>query len=388
LLSWKELPLNKLKKIHIFTFLVLLFFSLLGFLALFIEKEEKYFSHPISSEYNKLAVISVDGFPFDKKFFKEISLDEIIEKSMVFKLKIKEYKNPPIFWTEISTGFPPEVNGFLNLKTYKLKLIKNDIYPLPLSFILEKLKIAKESISTSGIRKKRTFWEISSFFGRYTISLNWWASWQPLDKSCEIISNLYFIKALKGEKGDEIQLVEKLNLMNENIPKGLEWNKLVFKALKEKINNYALISVYFPGIDVQMEEMKKGNQIEVLENSKYLEENFKIIKSSVDFLIEKNYKIIFISYSGRDRKFWGWGFIYPNLKNMKSQENVSPYSITPTILKILNLPISKKFPSKPISVPFDTFEEFYINDYPPIEVEKKSFSSPPLEELKSLGYLQ
>ncbi len=388
LLSWKEIPFNKLRRINLFALSVLLLFSILGSIAIFLKSEKEFEPIAVKSNYNKLAVIAVDVFPLNNKLFEEISLKDKIEKSMIFKLKIKEYKDPPIFWTEISTGFPPEENGFLSLKTYKLPFIEKDLYPLPLSFILEKLKIAKESISTSGVRKKRSFWEISSLFGRHSLSLNWWASWQPLENSCQVISNLYFIKALKGEKGNEYQIIEPIDLKKENLPKGFQWNKFVFDTLKERIKDYSLITIYFPGIDVQVEEMKKENVFNFFENSKYIEENFQIIKNTIELLIERNFKIIFISYSGRNKDLWGWGFLYPNQKNMEVQENISPYSITPTILKILNLPISKKFPEKPIQIPFETFEEYYIEDYQPIEREKSQISPPPLEELKSLGYLQ
>lgn len=388
LLSWKEMPFNKLKKINLFTLFVLLFLSISGAIVIFLKKEKDFKPVAVQSNYSKLAVIAVDAFPLNYKLFEEISLKDKIEESMIFKLKIKEYKSPPIFWTEVSTGFPPEENGFLSLKTYKLPFIEKDIYPLPLSFILEKMKLAKESISTSGVRKRRSFWEISSLFGRFSLSLNWWASYQPLENSCEVISNLYFIRALKGEKGNEYQLIEPIDLKNENLPKGYQWNKFVFDTLKENIKDYSLITIYFPGIDVQVEEMKKENVFYFFENSKYIEKNFQIIKNAIELLIDKGFKIIFISYSGRNKDLWGWGFIYPNQKNMKIKEYISPYSITPTILKILNLPISKKFPEKPIQIPFETFEEYYMEDYQPLKKEKTQISPPPLEELKSLGYLQ
>lgn len=388
LLSWKEIPYKKFKKIYLFTFLILLVLSLTGLTFLFFKKTPEVQKNiAISSEYEKISVIGVDGLPQSEKIFKEIGLEETIKNSRIFNLKIKEYKSPPIFWTEVSTGFPPEINGFLNLKTYKLPLIKENIYPLPLSFIFEDSGIAKESISTSGVRKKRTFWEISSLFGRYALSLNWWASWEPLEQ-CELISNLYFIKSLKGEKGKEYKLLEPVDFENLDIPDGLKWNKFVFEALKKKINNQALITIYLPGLDVQIEDAKKGDHNAFFENSKYISENFKIIKDTIFFLIEKNYKIIFISYSGRNPKPWGWGFVYPDEKKLKIKEEISIYSLTPSILKILNLPISEKFPEKPFSIPFDTKEETYIRDYPPVEERGILISRPPIEELKSLGYLQ
>lgn len=389
LLTWKEIPLKIFKKIYISTFLILVIFSLLG-LILFSKKsrQERTKNIPIPHNFEKIAFIGVDCFPNSENLFEEISLKKIIDSSMVFKLKIKEYKNPPIFWTEISTGFPSNINGFLSLKTYKLPLIKENLYPLPLSFFFEKLGIAKETIKTSGVRKKRTFWEISSLYYRYSLSLNWWASWEPIEPSGELISNLYFIKLLKGEKGNEYKLVEPPDLSSEELPIGYKWNKYVFEVLNKKLKDQALITVYFPGLDVQIEDMKNKTPDILLENSKYIYDNFKIIKDTIEILIEKNYKIIFVSYSGRNKEFWGWGFIYPNLKKLKLEKEVSIYSITPTILKILNLPISLKFQEKPISIPFDLFEEFYIDDYPPFEKKISTFSHPPLEELKSLGYLQ
>ncbi|MEJ5166854.1 MAG: hypothetical protein WHV67_07480, partial [Thermoanaerobaculia bacterium] len=149
-----------------------------------------------------------------------------------------------------------------------------------------------------------------------------------------------------------------------------------------------LVAIYYPGIDVQMEEIKKGNPENIFENSRYLEENFKIIKESLQFLKNKNYKILFISYSGRMKEVWGWGFIYPDERKIKKLEGVSVYSLSPTILKILNLPLSKKFSQKPLPLPFEAFEPKYIEDYPPARGEKNLFSPPPLEELKSLGYIQ
>lgn len=388
LLSWKEIPQINLKKIYTLTLLFFIILGFSGFLSLLIKQKPPTEKVPVESKFNKLAVIGVDGIPFKEDFLEEIKINEILESSMAFKLKVKDYKNPPIFWTEISTGFPPEINGLLNLKTYKLPLIKENIYPLPLSFLLQKISLAEESISTRGVRKKRTFWEISSLYGRHTISLNWWASWEPLEESGELISNMYFIKALSGEKGKEYQLLEPLDFENQDLPAGYKWNWLVYETMKEKVKDQALVCLYYPGIDVQMEEIRKGNMEILLENVKYLQENFKIIKNSIDFFKEKNYKILFISYSGRSKEIWGWGFLYPNLKNLKFQEEISIYSIAPTILKILNLPISKKFYQKNIELPFESGENYYINDYPPLEKKPSTFYPPPLEELKSLGYLK
>lgn len=388
LLSWREIPYKKLKKIHIYTILILIILSFFGLFLFFSKKDHYQEKVAIQPEHHKLAVLAIDGLPLKENFLEEISLKEILENSFVFEMKIEEYKSPPVFWTEVSTGFPPEANGLLNLKSYKLPLIKKNIYPLPLSFFLEKISLAKESLSTSGARKKRTFWEISSLYGRHTISLNWWASWEPLEESGELISNLYYIKALNGEKGREYKLIEPIEIKNENLPRGYKWNKIVFDTLLEKVKDQDLVSIYYPGIDVQMEEIKKGDPENIFENSKYLEENLKIIKKSLEFLKEKNYKILFLSYSGRMKEVWGWGFLYPNEKNMKKIEGVSIHSISPTILKILNLPLSKKFPQKPLSLPFEEFEPQYIEDYPPAREEKTFFSPPPLEELKSLGYIQ
>lgn len=389
LLTWKEIPIKIFKKIYLFTLLTLVIFSLLG-LILFLKKSGKdnIKNIPIPHNFEKIAFIGVDCFPISENLFEEISLKNIIDSSMVFKLKIKEYKNPPIFWTEISTGFPSNINGFLSLKTYKLPLVKENVYPLPLAFFFEKFGIAKETITTSGVRKKRTFWEISSLYFRYSLSLNWWASWEPIEPSSELISNLYFIKLLKGEEGDEYKLIIPPEVSFEELPTGYKWNKYVFEVLNKKLKDQALITVYFPGLDVQIEDMKNKTADILLENSKYIYDNFKIIKDTIKILIEKNYKIIFISYSGRNKDLWGWGFIYPNIKKLKMEKEVSVYSITPTILKILNLPISLKFEERPIPVPFDLFEEYYIDDYPPFEKKIFTFSHPPLEELKSLGYLQ
>ncbi len=387
-LSWKEIPTLKIRRVYYLTFIVLLGISLLVFFIYSKEEKIENLKIPISPVYKPLAVLAVDGLPFSKEIFKGAEIEKFFQNSLIFNLKLDKFKSPPVFWTEISTGFPPEINGFLNLKTYKLPFIKEDIYPLPLSFFFEKLKISKESISTMGGRKKRTFWEVSSLYGRYTLSLNWWASWQPLEQSVELISNLYFIKELKGEKGIEYNLLNPKEFEKNETPTGFKWNKFVFDSLKYHFKKQALITLYYPGLDVQMEEIKRGGLKEALENFEYLKENLDILKSTLNFFEENKYKIILISYSGRSEDNWAWGFIYPKERNIKIEEVVSKYSIFPTILKILNLPISLKFKEKPLPLPFETPESIYIRDYPSIKEKKPIITSPPLEELKSLGYLQ
>lgn len=387
-LSWREIPLNfpfRAKKI-----IFLIFISVFGILIFFAFKENKIeeISVPISKNFNKLAFIGFDGFPRSEKLLEEFGISPILKESLVFELNLKEKINPPIFWTEVSTGFKSIENGFLNLKVYKLPFIKNEIYPLPLAFIFEKFGIAKESISVKGSRKKRTFWEISSYFGRHTISLNWWTSWEPIDPSGELISNIYFIKILKKEKSKEYKFLNEFDFEVKEGPFGFLWNQAVFEATKKYFKNQDLFTAYFPGLDVQMEEIKKGEIEKIMENSKFIEENLKILKDLIDFFKDKNYKILFLSYSARMKEVWGWGFLYPNLKNLKLNEKISHLSIAPTILKALNLPLSEKFSFKPIPLPFNESMEYYIKDYPAPERKFYPGTKVPFEELKSLGYLK
>lgn len=346
---------------------------------------------PLDPLDKPLAVIAVDALearPVPGNF---PVLNDILANGLHVDVRVDGRPSPPVFWTQAATGFPPEANGILSLQAWRLPLVGRALYPLPLSRLFSALGIAEESLASTSGRKKPSFWELASWAGRPSLCVNWWSSWTPKDRGAQVVSNLFLIQKLRGQTGTECQPADLCRMSYSRYQpasEGALWDALVMETLTKTGQGRALVTAYFPGLDVSLFQARALTLEQGLVLSGGLTPSLLAIETGLADLKAKGYRILLVGFSGRQEKPWAWAVFYPVEKEVQNAGAASPLDLMPTILHALNMPMAQDLPGRVLPMPWIITSEQIIPAYPDLSGPRTASGRPPIKELRSLGYLQ
>lgn len=350
-----------------------------------------------------LAVLAVDGLdldalaPSDEFPWRPLDalpvLKAVITEGATVPLTLGGVQSPPVFWTRVATGFPPDENGIVSLAAWRLRGIDRNLYPLPLAGFFHALGLAQETLASTAERKKPAFWELASWAGRSSVCVNWWSSWPPKDPHVGVVSNLYLVQRLKGKEAMERQHAEVIGRpSDEHIGRwpseGPRWDDLAFQHLQELLPGSALATAYFPGLDVDLYNLRHAGLMDGIVLSAGLVAGLGNINQALDRMTREGFRILLIASTGRREEPKAWAVFYPVEGKADARANAGPEDLFPTILHALGMPVPQNIRGRSISVPWDLPVPKSIPAYPDLEAEPAATTRPPIEELRSLGYIQ
>ena len=346
---------------------------------------------PLSPLEKPLAVFAVDALEAKSIPGDFPVLNEILANGGLIDFRVDGRPSPPVFWTQAATGFPPEVNGIVSLQAYHLPFIARALYPLPMAGLFSTLGIARESLASTAERKKPAFWELASWAGRPSACVNWWSSWSPKDPGVEVVSNLFLIQKLRGLTGTQCQPAELCRIEYSGNPTGAEgarWDELTWEAVAKTGQRKALATAYFPGLDVSLFQARALTLAQGLDLSKDLTPSLTAIESALADFKARGYRILLISFSGRQEKPWAWAAFFPVEKASGAAGGATALDLLPTILHTLEMPAARDLPGRVLPTPWISSNEQIIPGYPGLSAARTAAGRTPIEELRSLGYLQ
>lgn len=350
-----------------------------------------------------LAVIAVDGLDLDalvppgelswRPLEALPTLKSVIMEGATVPLTLEDAQSPPVFWTQVATGFPPDKNGIVSLAAWRLRGIGRNLYPLPLAGLFHAVGLADETLASTAERKKPAFWELASWAGRSSVCVNWWSSWPPKDPNVGVVSNLYLIQRLKGKDAVEYQHAEVIGRpVDETIGhrqlEGPRWDELAFQHLRELLPGSALATAYFPGLDVDLYNLRRADLMDGIVLSSSLIADLGNINQVLDRMTKEGFRILLIASTGRREEQKAWAVFYPVEGKAAAPAGAGPEDLFPTILHALGMPLPQNIRGRSIAVPWDLPAPKSIPAYPGLEAEPAATTRPPVEELRSLGYLQ
>ena len=346
---------------------------------------------PLSPLEKPLAVFAVDALEAKSIPDNFPVLNDILANGRRVDLHVDGRPSPPVFWTQAATGFPPEVNGIVSLQAWHLPFIERALYPLPMAGLFSTLGIAKVSLASTAERKKPAFWELASWAGRPSACVNWWSSWEPKDPGVQVVSNLFLIQKLRGLTGTQCQpadLCHREYSVNPAEAEGARWDELAREALAGTGQGRALAAAYFPGLDVSLFQARALTLAQGLDLSKDLTPSLKAIESGLADFKARGYRILLISFSGRQEKPWAWAAFYPVEKASGQINGATALDLLPTILHALDMPVAQNLSGRVLPTPWIIANEQVIPGYPDLSAPRTAAGRTPIEELRSLGYLQ
>jgi hypothetical protein len=291
----------------------------------------------------------------------------------------------------VSTGWPPEENGVLSLKAYRLPIVGRALYPLPMAWVFSELGLAEETVASTAERRKPAFWELAAWAGRTSASVNWWTAWPPKSPSAAVVANLALLKAVKGSAGTECQPPELCSppFIGTGSTEGSRWDALVLDAMHRAGGGRDLVTAYFPGLDVLLYRTAPMALGEGVDLGRGLEESLGTLDRTLGRLMEGDRRIILIGYSGRQSiRPWAYAAFWPSTEHGKAGKNAKALDLFPTLLAALRMPVPQNAPGQPLYLPWLPREISIIPAYPDLKSPAGASSRPPVEELRSLGYLQ
>jgi hypothetical protein len=346
---------------------------------------------PLEPLDKPLAVIAVDGLSDIPDAPYLPGLADLKRQGLRIPLEAGEVMSPAVFWTQVATGFDAEVNGIVSLQAWRLPLISRNLYPLPLAGIFEAVGLARETLASTAERVKPAFWELASWAGRPSACVNWWSSWPPKDPNAAVVSNLFLIQRLKGKTGTECQPIDLCKAPARpagDVTEGARWDDLSRGYVRRVSANKDLVTAYFPGLDVDLYNSKTLDLKTSLELGPSLRANLAGLDLLLLQLEQQGRRVLLISSSGRQEKPWAWAAFYPKEKKISAPKSARPEDLFPTILKALRLPVPQNIKGHVIPVPWDLPDVSPIPAYPDLAIKSPTSGHPPIEELRSLGYLQ
>jgi hypothetical protein len=336
-----------------------------------------------------LAVLAVDDLRPDDAVFGP-SLQAFMRESLIVPVEVPRGMSPAVFWTMVSTGWPPEENGVLSLEAYRLPLVRRALYPLPMAWVFSELGLAQETVASTAERRKPAFWELAAWAGRTAASVNWWTAWPPKNASTAVVANLALLKTVKGEAGTECQPAELCSppFTAKGSTEGSRWDALVLEAMDRAGGERDLVTAYFPGLDVLLYRTAPMALGEGMDLGRGLGESLGTLDRALERLMESNRRIILIGYSGRQGFPWAYAAFWPSTEHGNTGKSARALDLFPTLLAALRMPVPESAPGKPLYLPWLPREISTIPAYPDLNSPAGTSVPPPVEELRSLGYLQ
>ena len=349
-----------------------------------------------------LAVIAVDGLDMDllsgdRDFLFPwetlAALHAVATEGMRVPLAMRTVQSPPVLWTRVATGFPPEQNGIVSLEAWRLRGVDRNLYPLPLAGLFHAAGMARETLASTAERKKPAFWELASWAGRSAVCVNWWSSWPPKDPNVGVVSNLYLVQRLNGKEAVERQhsaaigdpVVERID---GAMAEGARWDDLAYQHLEGILPGSSLATAYFPGLDVDLYNARRADLRGGLALTPNLVFGLANVNRMLDALLKRNYRILLVAANGRSENPKGWAVFYPVERNVVPPDGASPEDLFPSILHALGMPVPRDVGGHALPLPWDLPAAKTIPAYPGLEAAAEASTRPPVEELRSLGYLQ
>ncbi len=337
-----------------------------------------------------LAVLAVDGLQPDFGIPGGPALQAFMRESLIVPVEVPRGMSPAVFWTMVSTGWPPEENGVLSLKAYRLPMIHRALYPLPMAWVFSELGLARETVASTAERRKPAFWELAAWAGRTSASVNWWTAWPPKNASAAVVANLALLKAVKGDAGTECQPPELCSppFTAEGSTEGSRWDAFVLEAMDRAGGGRDLVTAYFPGLDVLLYRTAPMALGEGVDLGRGLGESLGTLDRALERLMKSDRRIILIGYSGRQGFPWAYAAFWPSTEHGNAGRSARALDLFPTLLAALRMPVPENVQGKPLYLPWLPREISTIPAYPDLKSPAGTSVRPPVEELRSLGYLQ
>jgi len=333
-----------------------------------------------------LAVLAVDGLPADNPL-----LQGFLRECLIVPVEVPEGMSPPVFWTMVSTGWPPAENGVLSLQAYRLPLVRRALYPLPMAWVFTELGLARETVASTAERRKPAFWELAAWAGRTSACVNWWTAWPPKSPSASVVSNLALLKMVRGGAGTECQPAEACSppFAATGSSEGSRWDALALQAMRRTGAGRDLVTAYFPGLDVLLYRTGPVPLEEGVALGQGLTESLDTLSRALELLKKEDRRIILIGYSGRQNvRPWAYAAFWPSTEHGKAGREAQALDLFPTLLAALRMPVPRNISGKPLYLPWLPRENSTIAAYPDLSAPAGASARPPVEELRSLGYLQ
>jgi len=157
----------------------------------------------------RIVLIGVDGL--DALWFRQATRAGLMPHLARLESEAARYdvaspgpRVPPVVWTTIATGRPPEEHGIWGFQSERLPGIAVQVQrttraPLGLSpsLLLPPLGARAAPISAS-LRRARAIWEILDEAGLSAVVVNWWATWPAASRHGVTISDRAFWRFHKG----------------------------------------------------------------------------------------------------------------------------------------------------------------------------------------------
>jgi hypothetical protein len=351
----------------------------------------------------RLAVIAVDGLDLEAltgpdRFAGMVlgalpALRSVATEGVAVPLVPHGAESPPVFWTRVATGFPPEANGIVSLEAWRLRGIDRNLYPLPLSGLFHALGLARETLASTAERKKPAFWELAQWAGRPSLCVNWWSSWPPKDPAVGVVSNLYLIQRLKGKEAVERQHAEFVDRpvhepSGEAFSEGTRWDELAVAHFRDLAPANALAALYLPGLDVDLYALRRASLADGIRYSLVLPIALGQLDHLLAELTRSGRRVLLIASTGRREAPKAWAVLYPVERKITPPTTAEPEDLYPTILGALGMPVPQNVPGRALPLPWDLPQTGTVAAYPDLATPAAAATRPPVEELRSLGYLQ
>lgn len=337
------------------------------------------------------ALIIVDGVPLHAVTGGS-ELRNIRNDSYMVPFRDHHRGIPAVNWTEILTGFPPRFNGIHALEVTQFPGISVPFDRIPLGFLFTSTGIAKKGLSTNINRTCPLFWEWCADAGIQVNAVNCWSSWPPWSKNPRVISNLALLHHLSGRNIAACQ-PEKLSSLipevSEELNPGPALDRLAVKTFwnLENQNPGNLSVLYLSGMDIHLFETSLADLEDAQRFQHATQAHLRFIQDTIAEAADRFERFILILHPGRGSTLPAHILFYPARRTGRGT-GISSLDITPLLLALHGLPIHEKMSPVPATLPWAVPSPPATDHFPKRSGPPASRVQPPIEELRSLGYLQ
>jgi hypothetical protein len=366
-------------------------------------------------------VIGVDGVSLEllQRFSASGELpniSKIIPESFVSRLQFQGAGVPPVAWTTLATGVPPEEHGILMPEVRRLEGVSSwmQVTPFELAVhsVLVRAGLGQRQPVSGYMRHTKAFWEILSDSGIQTGIVNWWGSWPAKNLRGWNVSERYYYKITSSNPPQDdaypSDLFEKYRKLAGDISAKINGPELdrfyttVFKSLLQS-NPVRVAAIYLPGHDILNYEFLDRKQMDAFVYTARYREHLKWLDSEVGEISaqDPSARMILVLSAGRSLPGHSSGVIVRGAEDWKKgwikDRSFPERSITPLILYTCGVPISKSMkkdllesilPSTQLAkMPVRSIGTYVKRDRVDIE-HAGEFNDLLVEQMKSLGYLQ
>ncbi len=375
----------------------------------------------VLSTADRWIVIGVDGVSLDllQRFSASgdlPNLTKMIPKSFVAPLEFQGAGVPPVAWTTVATGVPPEEHGILMPEVRRLEGVSSwmQVTPFELAVhsVLVRAGLGQRQPVSGYMRHTKAFWEILSDSGIQTGIVNWWGSWPARKLRGWNVSERYYYKISSASSPQDDAYPPELfdaykSLAGKTSTKidGPSLDRFYASVFESLIldSPTRVSAVYLPGHDILNYEFVDRKQMDAFVYTTRFREHIKWFDSTIGKIVGDlgDIRVMVILSAGRSLPGHSSGvLVYGGdawKKGWMKDQSFPERSVTPLILYTCGVPISRSMkedllkavlPSELLArIPVRAVGSYIKKDRVDIE-HAGEFNDLLVEQMKSLGYLQ